>query len=129
MSAILLAAPAAEPLSLAEAKAFLRVEHNDDDAVIAALIAGSRIHIETQTRRAMITQQWRLSLDDWPQDGRVPVVPAPLQTLTAARVYDFNNVAHAIDGQNFVPDVGASSLAFAPWAVPAPGRFARTGSI
>ncbi len=124
MSAILLAAPAAEPVSLAEAKAFLRVEHNDDDAVIAALIAGSRIHIEAQTRRAMVTQHWRLSFDSWPEDGRVAVVPAPLQELTAARVYDFNNVAHAVDVQNFVPDLGTSALAFAPWAVPAPGRLA-----
>lgn len=41
MPSILLTAPAAEPLSLAEAKAFLRVEHNDDDDVIGALIASA----------------------------------------------------------------------------------------
>jgi hypothetical protein len=61
MSALLLTAPAVEPLSLTEAKAFLRVEHNDDDELIAALAAGSRIHVETQTRRALITQRWRRS--------------------------------------------------------------------
>ena len=59
MSSLLLTAPVVEPLSLDEAKAFLQVEHNDDDDVIAALAAGSRIHIETQTRRALITQSWR----------------------------------------------------------------------
>ncbi len=42
MSSLLLTAPAVEPLSLAEAKAFLRVENTDDDDVISALIAGSR---------------------------------------------------------------------------------------
>ena len=36
---IILVPPASEPLSLAEAKALLRVDHGDDDAVIAALIA------------------------------------------------------------------------------------------
>lgn len=97
MPSILLTAPAVEPLSLAEAKAFLRVEHNDDDDVIGALIAGSRIHIEAQTRRAMITQGWRITADRWPEDGRLAVRPAPLQELTAARVYDFNNIAQAID--------------------------------
>ena len=56
MSSILLTAPAAEPLTLDEARAFLRVEYHDDDAVIAALIAGARLHIEAQTRRALITQ-------------------------------------------------------------------------
>jgi uncharacterized phiE125 gp8 family phage protein len=124
MSSVLLTAPAVEPLSLDEAKTFLRVEHGDDDAVIAALIAGSRIHVESQTRRALITQSWRLSTDGWPQDGRLQVLPAPLQALTAARVYDFEGMAHDVDVQAFVLDKGASLLAFAPWALPAPGRVA-----
>ena len=47
MPSILLTAPAVEPLSLDEARGFLRVEHHDDDEVIAALAAGSRIHVET----------------------------------------------------------------------------------
>jgi len=124
MSSVLLTAPSVEPLSLDQAKAFLRVEHSDDDEVIAALIAGSRIHIESQTRRALITQSWRLTADGWPQDGRLQVLPAPLQALTAARVYDFEGMAHDVDTQAFVLDKGASLLAFAPWAVPAPGRVA-----
>jgi uncharacterized phiE125 gp8 family phage protein len=122
MSSILLTAPAIEPVSLAEAKAYLRVEHNDDDELIGALIAGSRIHVEAQTRRALITQSWRISADCWPEDGRLTVVPGPLQQLTAARVYDFEGLAHDVDVQAFVSDKGASVLAFAPWAVPAPGR-------
>ncbi len=124
MPSILLTASAVEPLSLDEAKAFLRVEHDVDDALIGALIAGSLVHIEAQTRAALITQSWRISADHWPEDGRIKVTPAPLQALTAARVYDFNNVAQAIDPQAFVTDVGASVLAFAPWAWPAPGRLA-----
>lgn len=124
MSSVLLTAPAIEPLSLAETKAFLRVEHSDDDAVIAALIAGSRIHVESRTRRALITQSWCLAADGWPLDGRLQVLPAPLRALTAARVFDFEGVAHDVDVQAFVLDKGASLLAFAPWALPAPGRVA-----
>jgi uncharacterized phiE125 gp8 family phage protein len=124
MSSLLLTAPAVEPLSLDEAKAFLRVEHNDDDEVIAGLAAASRIHVEVQTRRALITQSWRISADCWPEDGRLPVRPAPLQELTAARVYDFDGNARIIDTQAFVPDRAASLLAFAPWALPQPGRLA-----
>lgn len=124
MSAILLTAPAVEPVSLAEAKAFLRVEHNDDDDLIGALAAGSRIHVEAQTRRALVTQSWRIALDCWPEDGRVRVVPAPLKELTAARVYDVDGHAQAVDLQAFVPDLGSSALAFAPWALPQPDRIA-----
>ena len=124
MSAILLTAPAVEPVTLDEARAFLRVEHDDDDELIAALVAGSRIHVEAQTRRALITQSWRLARDNWPEDGRVRIVPGPLQALTAARVYDFDGNAQTLDLQAFVPDLGASVLVVAPWAVPAPGRIA-----
>jgi uncharacterized phiE125 gp8 family phage protein len=114
MSAILLTAPAFEPLSLAEAKAFLRVETSDDDDVIGVLIAGARIHVEVQTRRALITQSWRISIDVWPDNGRLTILPAPLQALTAARIYDFEGLAHDVDLQAFVLDKGASVLAFAP---------------
>lgn len=124
MSSILLTAPAVEPLSLAEAKAFLRVEHADDDGVIGALIAGARIHVEAQTRRALITQAWRLSFDAWPEDGRIAVRPGPLQALDAARVYDGEGGAQTVDLQAFVQDLGNAALVFAPWALPAPGRIA-----
>jgi uncharacterized phiE125 gp8 family phage protein len=124
MSSILLTGPAAEPLSLGEAKAFLRVEHSDDDDLITALIASARTHIEAQSQVALITQSWRIVLDCWPKHGRITVRPGPLKSLNAARVYDFSGIAHTIDTQAFVPDRGASALAFVPWAVPVPGRAA-----
>lgn len=122
MSAILLTAPAVEPVTLDEARAFLRVEHHDDDETIAALTAGARLHVEAVTRRALITQSWRLSFDAWPKDGRLAVRPGPLQSLAAARIFDLESMAHDVDVQAFVPDLGASTLIFAPWSVPAPGR-------
>lgn len=124
MSSILLTAPAVEPVTLAEAKAHLRVEHDDDDDVIAALIAAARIHVEAQTRRALITQTWRLVRDFWPADGRLTVVPVPLNEITAARVYDANGATDAIDLQAFSPDRAAAPaiISFAPWSLQVPGR-------
>jgi uncharacterized phiE125 gp8 family phage protein len=124
MSSILLTAPAAEPLALDEARLFLRVEHTDDDALIGALIAGARLHIEAQTKRALITQTWRLALDEWPESGRVGVRPAPLQAVTAARVYDADGNAATLDLQSFVRVLDGTGIAFVPWAMPAPGRIA-----
>jgi len=122
MASILLTAPAVEPLSHDDAKAFLRVEHDAEDDFIAALVAAARLQVEAQTRRALIAQTWRLILDRWPDDGRLPVRPGPLRDLVAARVYDVNNVAHAIDLQSFVIDTAASAIVFAPWALAVPGR-------
>jgi len=122
MASILLTAPAVEPLSLNDAKAFLRVEHDAEDDFIVALVAAARLQVEAHTRRALIAQTWRLTLDRWPEDGRLTVRPAPLRDLVAARVYDANNVAHTLDLQAFVIDTAASALAFAPWGLAAPGR-------
>jgi uncharacterized phiE125 gp8 family phage protein len=122
MSSILLTAPAAEPLSLAEAREFLRVEHGDDDELIGALIAGARMHVEMQTRRALITQSWRLALDAWPESGRIDVRPAPLQAVIAARLYDAEGEARPLDLQSFVRVLDGTEIAFVPWAMPAPER-------
>jgi uncharacterized phiE125 gp8 family phage protein len=119
-----LTGPAAEPLTLDEAKAYLRVAHDDDDALIAALIASARAHVEAQTRRALITQVWRHSRDAWPADGRIAVLPAPLQAVAAARVYDLDGEAQAIDLEAFVVDAisAPGAVSFAPWSLPPPGR-------
>lgn len=122
MPSILLEPPQLEPLTLGEAKAYLRVEHADEDESIAALITAARLHVEALARRALIAQAWRLVLDAWPEGGRIPVRPAPLRSLTAARTYDTANVAHPLDLQAFVPDPAASSLAFVPWSVMQPER-------
>jgi uncharacterized phiE125 gp8 family phage protein len=116
--------PASEPLTLAEAKAFLRVEHGDDDDVIGALIAGSRIHIESQTRRVLIAQTWRLSFDCWPAGGSIVIVPSPLRQVTAARVFRQDNTSAAIDVEVFGAELGAdpSLLRFSPGSLPGPGR-------
>ena len=128
MSSILLTPPAAEPLALDEARAFLRLDTHDDDEIVVALIAAARLHIETQTRRALITQGWRLTLDAWPADGRIAVRPGPLRDLTAARVTDLAGNATALDPQHFVPDLGACELVVAPWAVMQPTRLAAGSS-
>ena len=124
MSSILLTPPAVEPVTLADAKAYLRVDNDDDDAVISALIAGARAHIEAQTRRALITQTWRLVRDAWPGDGRIAVLPSPLQQVTAARVYRFDGTTETLDLQAFVSDFAAvpASISFLTWSLPVPGR-------
>jgi len=104
MPSILLAGPALEPITLAEAKQFVRVEHDDDDDVITALIAGSRIHVETQTRRALITQSWRLTRDVWPATGCLPLLPVPVKTLDAVRVYRSDGTTLALDTAGFALD-------------------------
>lgn len=126
MTAILLTPPALEPLSLADAKLYLRVGHDDDDDLIASLIVAARSHVEGRARRALMTQTWRVTRDAWPPDGRFVLPLAPAREIVAARVYDAAGIAHETDTQSFVVNQGAAPgvIAFAPWFVPAPGRAA-----
>lgn len=69
MASVLTVAPALEPLTLAEAKAHLRVDFVEDDTLISALIVAARQRAEVITRRALITQSWQLVLDAFPVPG------------------------------------------------------------
>jgi uncharacterized phiE125 gp8 family phage protein len=122
MPSILLTGPVIEPWSVAEAKSFLRAENDNDDTVIASLIAAARSHVEAMTRCALIAQTWRFVLDQWPRDGRVKLGRGPLRSLVAARVYDSAGSAAAIDVETFVIDKASGVIAPSAWALPAPGR-------
>ena len=61
-----LIAPAEEPLTLAETKQHLRVDHNEDDALISTLIASACQAAESRTGRVLIAQKWRATLETWP---------------------------------------------------------------
>lgn len=49
-------APAVEPISLTDLKAWLRIDWTDDDAWLAMLIQDARAWVESHTSRALITQ-------------------------------------------------------------------------
>src|SRR5688572_29997630 len=57
-------APASEPLTLAEAKLYLRVDHTNEDALIGDMIVAARMTAESWLKRSLISQAWKLSYDD-----------------------------------------------------------------
>jgi uncharacterized phiE125 gp8 family phage protein len=69
-----------EPLTLVEAKAYLKIEPGEtaDDDLITAQIQEARAWLETFTNRALITQTWKLTLQEFP---RVDVLHNPFAEL------------------------------------------------
>ena len=59
--------PAQEPVSLLEAKDFMRLDGSEDDVLVSTLITAARIHIETTLGKILITQNWSYFLDTWPK--------------------------------------------------------------
>ncbi|MBN9305642.1 MAG: hypothetical protein BGO82_04010 [Devosia sp. 67-54] len=75
MTSTLIAGPGEEPVALAEAKAFCRIDGSDEDALVAALIVAARLQVESLTGRALVTQTWRLTLNCAPRLVALPVLP------------------------------------------------------
>jgi len=84
--------PPAEPVTLAEAKAFLRVDHDDDDALIQTLIASARERLETHLNIAMITRSMQVSTAT---SGTVRLPRWPVASVQTVR-FDEEETAEAV---------------------------------
>lgn len=66
MALKLIIAPALLPITVAEAKAHLRVDVSDDDTLITAYITAAAQLAEQATGRALLPQTWEITLDAFP---------------------------------------------------------------
>lgn len=123
----LLTAPALEPVSLDEAKAWLRLDSTDEDPLLSALIVSARLTLESYTRRFFVTQSWRMRLDAWPAQTlrrRTLAIPfSPFRSLSAIRVYDTGDLAQTLASASYraAPTREAGRVAFLS-PPPGPGR-------
>jgi uncharacterized phiE125 gp8 family phage protein len=123
MNMILLTGPSLEPVTLAEMKLWLKIDGSEDDTVINALIVSARLSVEAVTKRILITQSWRVVLDEWRQGGLIRLPTGPLQSVTAARVYDAAGAATSVPASTFLVDNSSRSpRLIVTGPVPSPGR-------
>lgn len=100
--------PASEPVSLSEAKSFLRITDSDDDALLSSLVSAVRQKAEAWTRRSFITQTWTLWNDSVP-DGSILSIPlSPLQSVIHIKSYDLENIASTFDPSKYLLDSASS---------------------
>ncbi|MEO1100586.1 MAG: hypothetical protein AAFW65_01950 [Pseudomonadota bacterium] len=77
-----------EPVSLSDAKEYLRIGHAGEDALVANLIAGARARIERAAGVAIVSRTLLTTTDCWPRDMAargLRLRPAPVQALVAVR--------------------------------------------
>jgi uncharacterized phiE125 gp8 family phage protein len=79
MSLQILTPPSAEPVTVDEVKAVLRmsVTNTADDAMIAGNIVAAREQAEKVTRRSLASKSYLLSLDKFPSPGERFILPVP----------------------------------------------------
>lgn len=99
----LVTAPATEPVSLAEAKAHLRVDGTVEDTHIAALIADAREWAERYTRRGLVTQTWRAWAQTFPADGcAMELLKAPVVSISSIKYVDTAGTLTTLDAAEYV---------------------------
>lgn len=96
--------PAVEPVTLAEAKAFLRLQSSGEDELLGGLIRAAREEVERSTGAALIDQHWRLTLDSWPESGIVAITRFPMKSVEAVTAYGSEGEARLIDPADYVLD-------------------------
>jgi uncharacterized phiE125 gp8 family phage protein len=107
MSLVMTAPPAVEPVTVADAKAHMRIDGSNEDVLIASLLLTSRLHIEVALSLALITQSWTLTLSRWPGSRDVELPLTPLRSIDEVRVKNAAGVANVVPAESYLVDLAS----------------------
>ncbi len=93
-------APLLEPVSLSEAKLFLRVDGAAEDALISDMIAAARLTAEGNMQRSLITQSWRVTYGD-NAPKRVLLAYGDVQAITSVKLIASNGDETMVDAGEY----------------------------
>lgn len=96
--------PATEPITLSEAKDWLKVSTSADDALITALIKAARIHTEKYTGRLLITQTVKEYHDYFPANGILQLYFQPT-TVSSVKYTDSDGDLETLSASDYTADI------------------------
>ena len=94
-------AATAEPLSLEEAKLFLRVDTDADDTLITALISAAREYAEHYTQTTLASVVYEYALDAFPADA-INLPQAASVTVESVKYTDTGGAEQTLDPTAYV---------------------------
>jgi uncharacterized phiE125 gp8 family phage protein len=96
---VLVTPPAAEPITLTEAKSHLNVTGSTKDTEITSLIVTARRILERYLNRAILTQTWKVYADCWMNGMKIPY--PRLQSITHVKYYDINGTLQTLNASSY----------------------------
>jgi uncharacterized phiE125 gp8 family phage protein len=90
-----------EPVTLAEAKLHLRVDHDSDDTLILALVQAARESVESYTGRTLVSSSYYGYADTVDAYGW-ELTKCPVTSVTAITYKDENNAAQTWAATNYI---------------------------
>ena len=110
----LITQPASEPITLAEARAHLRVTHTDEDTLITALITAARADAENELQRSLITQTREIARDTFP--AAIELTFGPVIAVASVKFDDPAGIERTLDPATYRLD----TYRLSGWIVPDP---------
>ncbi len=104
-------APASEPVTLAEAKIYLRVDGADEDSLISDLIVSARMSAEYWLKSSLITQSWRLVYNDY-LDSEIILPMPPIVSINSVVVTNRDATTQTIPPSNYYLNAAKNKLLF-----------------
>ncbi len=111
--------PASEPLTLAEVKEFLRVDHSDDDATLAIFIAAARQLCESYTRLALLPTTFEEYFDEFPEytgtyKDEIRLSRSPVSAVTYVKYIDGNETTITASASDYKTDLISQPARISP---------------
>tara|TARA_R110000868_G_scaffold23387_2_gene94415 strand:- start:124 stop:708 length:585 start_codon:yes stop_codon:yes gene_type:complete len=105
----LVTGPSTEPLTYAEAKAYLRLNDDSEQSLVTSLISAARGIVEGQTWRPLISQVWATQLDfSEVNTSVIRINKAPIISIDTITYYDSNNALQTLSASNWESDIYGS---------------------
>jgi uncharacterized phiE125 gp8 family phage protein len=93
-------APVTEPITLAEAKEYAKIDGSTEDTLITSLIKVARLHCETYMGKAIIRKTVTIDSFSFPYQWQIPYGPlVSASDITKVVTIDQNNVETALNYQ------------------------------
>jgi uncharacterized phiE125 gp8 family phage protein len=102
--------PVKHAVDCGEAKKQCEIASDDEahDSHFHRLIAAATADVERHTRRALITQTWKLSLREFPFNGRIELPRPPLQSITSIQYVSTSGTLTTLASSEYQVSVEAS---------------------
>jgi uncharacterized phiE125 gp8 family phage protein len=97
--------PEALPVTLDQIRAHLRIDGEAQDSYLLELAEAATALVEAESGKLMITQSWRVFLDEWPESAVVELPLAPVRAVSAFTVYGQDDSPLAVAPESWHADL------------------------
>tara|TARA_R100000808_G_scaffold7070_1_gene20820 strand:- start:28437 stop:29003 length:567 start_codon:yes stop_codon:yes gene_type:complete len=109
MALVTVTAATQEPVTLAEVKDHLVLDHGDDDSYLSTLVATVVAYLEAVQDRTLVTTTYDLKLDRFPSGTEVIELPrAPLASITSVTYQDTDDVTTTLAASKYTVDTAST---------------------